>query len=346
MKTRSSPKRGATVHDVAVASAVTAAVVSRVLNDDETLRVRQETRERVRTAAQILDYTPNSSARSLRTARSEAICLVVNDLGNPLHDATLRGAHSVAEESQRMILLADAHEFRRHPDRLRALVASRRVDGLLMHLSGTRSDRSMVIVAASHLPTVVINSTAPVPAGSVTLDDTAAARIATNHLLDLGHQRIGTVTGLSGSDRTRRRRHGVEQALSMRGLSLHPDWLVNGGFDEPAGYSAGKRLLERSDRPTAVVVANVMAGLGVLAACRELGVGVPDQLSVIALLDTWFCDHTNPPLTVVDMPMREMGASAFELLLTMIDGKPRRSIVLKKPLPRLLIRSSTSPPQV
>jgi LacI family transcriptional regulator len=333
------------VHDVAAAARVTAAVVSRVLNGDETLRVRQETRERVLAAAGTLDYTPNSNARSLRTASSGAICLVVNDVGNPLHEPTLRGAQSSAEQSQRVVLLADANEFRRHPDRLRALVDSRRVDGLLRHLSGARPDRSMVSVAASRLPTVVINSRSRGPAGSVALDDTAAACLATEHLIELGHERIATIAGVAGSDRSWRRRQGVERALNVRGLRLAPDWLVEGGFDEPGGRAAGKTLLGRDKRPSAVVVANVMAGVGVLAACRELRVSVPDELSVIALLDTWFCDHTDPPLTVVDMPMRELGASAFELLLAMIEGKPRQSIVLKRPPPVLIVRSSTSAPQ-
>jgi LacI family transcriptional regulator len=93
-----------------------------------------------------------------------------------------------------------------------------------------------------------------------------------------------------------------------------------------------------------VVVANVMAGVGVLAACRDLGVVVPDELSVIALIDTWFCDHTNPPLTVVDMPMEEMGATAFELVVKMIEGQPRQSMILRDPPPRLILRSSTGPP--
>jgi DNA-binding LacI/PurR family transcriptional regulator len=329
---------------VAAAAGVTAAVVSRVLNGDEKLRVRQETRERVLEAARTLRYTPNSSARSLRMASSGAICLVVNDVGNPLHEPTLRGAQSSAEESRRVVLLADANEFRRHPDRLRELVDSRRVDGLLMHLSGADSDRSMVSVAAARLPTVVINSKTRGPAGSVTLDDAAAARLATTHLLELGHERIATIAGVAGSDRTRRRQQGVEAALEAHGMTLRPDWLIEGGFDEPGGHAAGKRLLERGERPTAVVVANVMAGVGVLAACAELAVSVPQELSVIALLDTWFCDHTNPPLTVVDLPMREMGASAFELLLQMIEGKPRRSVVLKDPSPTLVVRKSTARP--
>jgi LacI family transcriptional regulator len=333
-----------TVYDVARSAGVTAAVVSRVLNGDETLRVRQETRDRVLAAVQTLRYTPNNSARALRMATSGAICLVVNDVGNPIHASTLRGAQSSAESSSRVVLLADAHEFERHPDRLRAMVDSRRVDGLLIHLYGIKHDRSMQRVAESRVPTVIMNSRVRGPAASVSLDDAAAARMATDHLLDLGHEHVATITGLAASDRSRRRQQGVAEALNARGLTLRPEWLIEGGFDEARGRAAGELLLSRRPRPTAVVAANVMAGVGLLAACRQLGVAVPDELSVIALIDTWFCDHTNPPLTVVDMPMTEMGAKAFELVLAMIEGQPRQSIVLRDPPPRLVVRASTGTP--
>jgi DNA-binding LacI/PurR family transcriptional regulator len=324
---------------------VTPAVVSRVLSGDDKLRVREETRTRVLEAVRELRYTPNNSARALRTATSGAICLVVNDVGSPIHAATLRGAQNSAENSRRVVMLADAHEFERHPDRLREIVDSRRVDGLLMHLVGSKSDRAMRLHAAARLPTVIVNSRVRGLAGSVSLDDAAAARMATEHLLELGHEQIAVITGVAGSDRSRRREQGVASALAALGLSLRPEWLLEGGFDEPGGHAAGKLLLSQRPRPTAVVVANVMAGVGVLAACRDLGVSVPADLSVIALIDTWFCDHTSPPLTVVDMPIVEMGATAFELVVKMIDGHPRQSIILRDPPPRLILRSSTAPPR-
>jgi LacI family transcriptional regulator len=315
-----------------------------VLSGDEKLRVREETRSRVLEAVRELRYTPNSSARALRTATSGAVCLVVNDVGNPLHAATLRGAQSSAESSRRVVMLADGEEFERHPERLRELVDSRRVDGLLMHLSGLKSDRAIHLLAGSYLPTVIVNSRVRGPAASVSLDDAAAAHMATDHLLDLGHEQIASITGLAGSDRSRRRQQGVAAALAARGMSIRPEWLIEGGFDEPRGHAAGKLLLSRGPRPTSVVVANVMAGVGVLAACRELGVAVPDELSVIALIDTWFCDHTSPPLTVVDMPMVTMGATAFELVVKMIEGHSRQSLIVRDPPARLILRASTGPP--
>jgi LacI family transcriptional regulator len=336
-------RSGATVVDVAREAGVSVAVVSRVLNRDPALRVRDATRTRVHAVAEQLSYTPNTSARSLRLASSGAICFVVNDLANPIHAAAIEGAQASAERSGRVMLLTDADELSAHPARLQGMLDSRRVDGLVMHLPGIRDDRSLRRIAQARVPTVVMNSRVRGPAGSVILDDEAASRLATEHLLELGHREIGVITALAASDRSQRRRQGVERALGARGLSLAPEWVIEAGFSVGPGEVAGARLVALKRRPTAVVVLNVMAAIGVLAACRRAGVAVPDELSVIGLIDTWVCDHSSPPLTVVQMPIRELGAQAVSLLLEMIAGGPRASLIVREPAPRLVLRSSTAP---
>ncbi len=129
-------RSGATVVDVAREAGVSVAVVSRVLNRDPALRVRDATRTRVHAVAEQLSYTPNTSARALRLASSGAICFVVNDLANPIHAAAIEGAQSSAERSGRVMLLTDADELSAHPERLQGMLDSRRVDGLVMHLPG------------------------------------------------------------------------------------------------------------------------------------------------------------------------------------------------------------------
>lgn len=334
----------ATLSDVAEAARVTPAVVSRVLNDDATLRVRAETRARVIEAADALHYTPHTSARALRTATSGAICLVVYDIANPIHAATLQGAQESARRADRVVLLAEAEEFDRDPDQLRNLVDSRRVDGLVLHRLRVEGDVTLQRAAESPMPTVLVNSRAVGAAGAVSLDDQAAARLATEHLLDLGHERIGLVSGMAGSDRSERRQQGVELALAARGLAIRDGWQVEGGFDAAQGRTGAMALLSQAARPSAIVVANVMAALGVLTACRQCGVKVPEEMSVIALLDAWLCEHTDPPLTVVDLPIREMGTRAVELLLAMIDGAPPEDVIVREPPPRLIVRGSTAPP--
>jgi LacI family transcriptional regulator, galactose operon repressor len=181
--------------------------------------------------------------------------------------------------------------------------------------------------------------------GSVIIDDEAAAALATHHLLSLGHRQIGFVGGIAGSDRSQRRLHGLAAMLERHGLALRPDWIVAGGWDEPAGHEAVLRLLRQRRRPTGIVVANVLAGVGALAACRDRAVQVPRELSVVAIHDTWFTDHTNPPLTAVRTPLKEMGAAAVDLLIEMLNGGERRSIVLREPAPELVLRESTGRPR-
>jgi DNA-binding LacI/PurR family transcriptional regulator len=223
------------------------------------------------------------------------------------------------------------------------LLSSRRVDGVVLHLSGRSVDAGLRRVAEARLPSVLVNSRARSSSGSVIIDDEAAADLATEHLLSLGHTRVGFVSGVAASDRSRRRLRGVERALHRRALELRPEWVYTGGWDEPAGHEAVGRLLRQRDRPTAVVVANVMAGIGALAACRDHGLSVPRDLSVVAIHDTWFTEHTNPPLTTVKTPLEEMGSAAVELLIEMLNGGARRTVVVRSPPPELALRSSTAP---
>jgi LacI family transcriptional regulator len=322
---------------------VSPAIVSRVINADQSLRVRPDTRKRVLSAAKALEYTPNGAARALRLASSGALCLVAHHVAHPLHGETLRGAQMRADRAGYVVLLGDSEELAHNPQSYENLLAARRVDGLVLHLSGGPSDAPLRRLAEARLPTVLINSRMR-GRGSVILDDEAAAALAAEHLLELGHTRIGFVSGITASDRSQRRRRGLEAVLEQHGLKLKPDWILDGGWDEPAGHQAVLRLLRQRSRPTAIVVANVLAGIGALAACRERGVEVPRDLSVVAIHDTWFTDHTNPPLTTVKTPLQEMGAAAVDLLVEMLNGGERRSIVLREPPPELMLRASTGRP--
>lgn len=331
-----------TLADVARAAKVSVAIVSRVINDDASLRVRPETRERVLRSAKTLGYTPNVAARALRLASSGALCLVVSEVTHPLHGETLRGAQMRADRAGYVVLLGDAEELAHNQHSYKNLLSSRRVDGLLLHLSGGTVDAPLRRLAEARLPTVLIN-TRMRGRGSVTIDDEAAAAVAAEHLIALGHRRIGFVSGIPASDRSKRRRRGVEQVLERHGLEFRPEWTSAGGWDEPAGHQAVLRLLAQRCRPTSVVVANVIAGIGALAACRERGLSVPHDLSVVAIHDTWFTDHTNPPLTTVKTPLEEMGAAAVDLLIEMLNGGEERSVVLREPPPELVLRESTEP---
>lgn len=336
--------RPSTILDVARAAGVSRAVVSRVLREDPELRVRAATRERVLRWARELDYVPNQSARALRMASSGALGLILHDVTNPLYAGILKGAQEAADRAGYVVLLADAGELARNQEAFRRLLRGQRIDGALFQAGGFAGDATIRSIAAARLPTVLINSEAAPTTGSVVIDDVAAGRVAAAHLLELGHRKVAFLGGRGASEQGARRRHGVTQALAGAGIALAPEWALDAGWDEPGGREAMVALLARPDRPTAVVVANVMAAIGALAEARESGVSVPGELSVVAIHDLRFAELTTPPLTAVELPLRAMASAGVELLLRLIRGGEPEEIVVADPPPRLIRRSSTAPP--
>jgi len=179
--------------------------------------------------------------------------------------------------------------------------------------------------------------------GSVVLDDEAAVRLAIEHLKQLGHRRIAYIGGPNTVDWAHRRRRGYENTMAELGDVVPKNYIVEGGYQVESGESAFSRLIrEASELPTGIVVANVLAGIGVLAGAMSCNICIPDDLSIVAIHDVWVADHTCPPLTTVRMPMRELGEASTKLLLKQIDGESGRNLVVRNPKPELVRRGSTS----
>src|SRR5690606_32192350 len=201
--------------------------------------------------------------------------------------------------------------------------------------------------AAERLPTLLVNSRSRAGVPAIRLADDRAAGMAVDHLVGLGHREVGYVGGRPGSDLTVRRRAGWAETLGRHGLPVRDEWVVERDWDAEAGYAAATQLLSREDRPTSLFVANVVICVGALAAARDLGIRVPDELSVVAVHDVWFAAHDAPPLTTVRLPLQDMGRRAVELLLdgqVSGVGEPASEYVLDEPAPLLVTRASTPPP--
>jgi LacI family transcriptional regulator len=328
---------------VAERAGVTPAVVSRVLNADPTLQVRAETRERVLAAARELDYTPSHAARALRHQRTGALGLAVHDVANPLYGEIILGAQRAAAKTGHVLLLADIDGLARGDETFRRTVHGGAIDGLLLQRAGTASDRKVITTASTRIPTVLLNDRSATHA-SVALDDAAGTRTATQHLLDLGHTRIGHLR-VGGTQRSGQRVRGWREALARAGAEPDPRWLVDGGHTVESGLAGMRRLLAGADLPTAVVVGNVLAAIGALTAAREAGLRVPEDLSVVSFHDVLYAAHLMPPLTAVALPLRELGAAAVALLLERLEGAPPRQVVVRDPAPTLVRRGSTAPPR-
>lgn len=331
------------IKDVAQEAGVTAAVVSRVLNNDPTLQIRQETRDRVLAAADRLDYVPNHAARALRHNRSAAIGLAVHDITNPVYGEIVAGAQLAAAQAGYVLLLADVDSIARGDERFRRAVHGGAIDGLLLQRAGTNADRRVVETANSKIPTVLVNdrSTKLPSAG---LDDRAGTRLATQHLLGLGHTEIAHLR-VGGTGRSEARTRGWRDALTESGLTARQEWLVDGGHTIDMGHAGMRTLLAVPDQPTAVVVGNVLAAIGALTAIREAGLRVPEDLSVVAFHESVYAANLVPALTTVRMPLRELGSAAVTLLLEALAGVAPRHVVVNTPEPTLIIRDSTAPPR-
>lgn len=330
----------ATLNDVARAAGVSKAVVSRVLNGDPSLRAREETRDRVREAARQLDYTPNHSARSLRLARSGTIGLLVPDISNTIAAQVISGVEEEAARAGLQLLLGRAEWLLEDATLMRRLVGQGRVDGALVQVpDGADTD---VDRASWGVPLVFLNAHTQHP-GSVTLDDEGAGRLAAEHLLSLGHRELGVLAGAPGSSTSPARERGVAAALQAAGVEASTALVEHAGYTFEQGAAGMRQLLAHARRPTGVVVSNVNAALGALVAARELGVRVPEELSVVAVHDSAYAALVTPALTTVRLPLADMGTRGLQMLVARMTGAVGEDVVLRDPAPELVLRASTAP---
>lgn len=332
----------ATLSDVAAAAGVSISAASRVLSNAPSARVSQRTRERIEDAARRLSYRPNFAARALRASRTNVIALVVPDLTNAIFTELTRGVEDEASELGYMIMLARAEGMHDLENQIPQLVGEGKVDGVLLQVGEAIAAEEMEHMLEADLPAVLINSAPHKGVGSVALEDARGATIAARHLLDLGHSRIALINGLPSSGTAGRRGEGFRAAMSAADISVPEHFVTNLGYTADQGREAFRVLASLPERPTGIVVANVNAALGALLEARALGIGVPEELSIVAIHDAWTAENSWPPLTTVRMPLYEMGRQAVGALRERLIEGTVRDRVVNDPPPLLIERSSTS----
>jgi LacI family transcriptional regulator len=331
-----------TLKDVANLAQVSVPIVSRVLAGSPQVRVSTETRERILKAADSLAYRANSAAKSLKLRRTYTLALLLPDVGNPVSPEIVRGveagAHSFGYSA-----------FTRHLDEM--AVSERlyvkwlqegRFDGLILATAQVE-DSVIEDLVRSGLSFVLINRREASTNRHVTVDDTAAARIAVKHLVELGHRKIAHLAGLRMYDTALRRLKGYREELAANGIAYDPSLVQEHSWNTwEAGRTAMTKLLQRSERPTAVFAGNLMGAVGALSALKEAGVRVPAEISLIGLHDSPIAEVLYPPLTVVRMPLYEMGRCAAGMLINILEERPGRTPQVLPP-DGLVIRRSTGP---
>jgi LacI family transcriptional regulator len=333
--------RRVTMRDVAKLAGVDVAVVSKMLSGDSSLSVREETKARVLDAVSKLDYRPNYAARSLRRSRADAFGLIVPDFHNSVYSDIIDGAQAEAHAMNFALLTVSANSADAEGSRFADLLDNGTIDGLLV-AGSAKADELVRLFRRNGRPVLSVNRRIPGIDRFVILDDYAAAQKAVRHLVELGHTRIGHIAGPRDTDTATRRLDGFNAAMQEAGLSVPTSYLVHADYTPRGGFQAMGELLRLDDPPQAVLVANVTSALGAISAAHALGVRISEDLSIISIHDLDLAEYAAPPLTVVRMPIYEMGRLAVQLLAQTGPNDVVKRVV-DAPL-ELIVRKSTGRP--
>jgi LacI family transcriptional regulator len=333
----------ATLRDVARLAEVHTSTVSRALGGNTRSVVNAETVKRVLAAAAVLDYRPNAMARGLKTNRSHSIGVLVPDLLNPIVPPIVQGIEAVLGEAGYVVMLGNANHSREREDVFLEAFRVQQVEGIVAF---TASDDTTGLdgVIKVGVPVVLVNRT--VPDGSIPAavpDNAVCSGLAVEHLAALGHTRIAHIAGPSTTSTGLGRRRGFEAAVARAGLQGAAQLIVEASrYTEDEGARCCRELLARDRAFTAIVAANDMLALGCYDALEEAGLRCPDDVSIVGCNDMPFAGRFAPPLTTISVAREQMGRSAAELLLELIEDPqlPPRQIVIT---PELVVRESTGP---
>ena len=332
-----------TLSDIAKVAGVSSAVVSRIVNDDKTLRVSEETRQRVLKAVEELDYAPNIAARTLRSAKSGLIAMVVHDVTNPVYAEIMRGAQTAAGDNNRALLLFDASATEQSASRLVDIIGGSGIDGMIIQSAGGIPERVLARAARQKVPTVLLQADLDAEAHLICLPDEGASEIATNHLIELGHQQIGCLSTARDMTFSRRRLDGWKKAMAAAGIDHGAGQIVYCSSDMESGRTGCAQLLDANPELTAVVCFNVMAAIGAMKEIWSRNLDIPGDISVVAIHDVSFTEFLKAPLTTVAMPLFELGKRAVEIA---IEGNHTKGTsTIDSDEPKLILRDSTAKPK-
>ena len=332
--------RDTTIVDIARRLGVSAMTVSRALTGNS--EVSDKTRKRVLACAGEMGYKPNRWARSLVTRRTLIIGVVFPDISHSFFAEVLRGIEEVVHAAGFNLLLCDSWlDADKERSEIEMLVGSR-VEGLIVASEQPETaPQTFARLKQRGMPVVLVDRFFPgLEIPSVLVDDFEVGRMATKHLLDLGHRRIAHIRGPEVSPASLRYR-GYLDTLRAHGIRVRRKWIMEGRFDIQSGREATNALLALKSRPTAVFAGNDPMAIGAVYACRDAGLRVPGDLSIVGAGNIEGAHHPNPFVTTVDWPRVDLGRAAGTLLLSIIKNAASRTTPVKVFQPRLLVRQST-----
>ncbi|HCE2448702.1 TPA: substrate-binding domain-containing protein [Vibrio parahaemolyticus] len=329
----------ATMKDIAKLAGVSTSTVSHVIN--KTRFVSEEISERVNNAAKELNYyAPSALARSLKVNRTKTIGMLVTTSTNPFFGEVVKGVErSCYHKGYSLILCNTEGDNERMRQSINTLL-QKRVDGLILMCSSLEGERIDVFERYPDIPVVVMDW-GPMLFTSDKIQDNSlrGGYLAAKYLIDCGHSEIGCITGPLIKHQAQMRYEGYKRAMNEAGLEFNANWIIESDFECEGGYQAFKKMAERGTLPSSIFVSNDMMAMGVINAANELGIKVPDDLSIIGYDDIHIAKFMSPSLTTIHQPKYRLGQAAVETLVRRLDDKSNEAQVVQLE-PTLVVRNS------
>jgi LacI family transcriptional regulator len=334
-KSQSAAGKTVNLQMVAERAGVSPSTVSRILNG--TAVVSDDKREAVDQAIAELGFVPNPVARGLAGGRTLSVGVVTQAIDSPFYGGALRGIEDSLSQVGYSPLFMSGHWNADEEARCIDVLRSRRVDGLIV-LTGRLSDAALRACAKT-LPVVITGRNLKAPnLYALNFDDFEGARLATHHLLTLGHREIAFIAGDTRHPDAVDRQRGYRAALEAAGLRFVPELVMPGQFHEESGLMAVERLLHTRQRFTAIFSANDQMAFGAMLGLHRRGIRVPDDVSVVGFDDLASASYALPPLSTVHQPVYELGRLAAQATMQLLAGEKPSGVM---PSPRLIARESS-----
>lgn len=327
-----------TLEMVAKEAGVSMATVSRIING--TAKVSTERKHAVEAAIAKLKFRPNAAARGLALGKSSTIGVITQAIDSPFYGEGVRGIEDYLQQRGYAALFMSGNWNEEDETRCMSELLSRRVDGIII-FSGRLEDRELAMYA-KQVPIVVSGRNLDAPGiFSLQVDDEQGAMLATQHLIELGHQRIAFIAGILDHPDAAERFKGYRRALANAGIAHDPKLVAPGDFHEEGGVDATLRLLNSGSKFTALFCVNDQTAYGACLALYRSGLSVPRDVSVVGFDDLHSSSYRVPPLTTVRQSIRVLGESSGAAMLQMLQ-KQRPNVSL--PRVELIVRESTAAP--
>jgi len=332
-----------TLKDVAMLAGVHSSTVSRVLRGKENIPVSEETRQRILEAVRQLNYRPDKTARALRMRKSDAVGLVIPNIASPYFSGIAKELDILCHNAGYSLMIYDTNENQEKEIVVIEDLLSRGVDGFVI-APVQDADSHIRQLVEQNIPLVLIDRDfETMETHAVICDDEMSAYKAVSYLSDLGHKRIGFVSGRQNLYPVLKRLDGYRKGLNDFNLEKDPAFIASGGPTLESGYASTVNLLSLPNKPTALLVSGTIITVGVLKAIQEKGLSIPEDVSIISYTDTIYAPFLSTPITTISHSVKEIAEKAFELLHQEMNTSTKGDVPKVIVQTHLYKRASTAP---